>query len=320
MYAQNIFTNLEIDLAWQASLASSAVSATQDVKSAIQACNTATSAKAAAESAALSAQKACETSNTSNPEEDRILRTRASISHSHAIYAAVIQHESFVAKRKAALALAHDVHFWNLYRKREILKTCLDVAKTQKEAAAKAVESWELLRMGLFGQSDCHGNISSPVGRERKKIPSNTSPSTTVKSCSRIVPVDHVALTSKNAMPSDPPFAMDNIVDNDFIPPKPSSEQTKESTSIPDRATNEMNTTKENDSDVTSTPQRDNNTSQQQEGDLMTSSMQSLVDGLMTWGFAQGQYDPQDDMSLPTGMAVSIALEETANAVNTPAK
>lgn len=292
---------LNDDLGWQASLASSAVSATQDVKSAIQACNTATSAKAAAESAALSAQKACETSTTSNPEEVRILRTRASISHSHAIYAAVIQHESFVAKRKAALALAHDVHFWNLYRKREILKTCLDVAKAQKEAAGKAVESWELLRMGLFGHDDC---VSSPVARkERKKVP-NISPST-VKSCSKIVPVDHVALAPKHIPPA-PPFATDKNNDNDFAP-KISSKQSKESIPI-DRTTDE----KEN-NDVT--PQRDT-----QEGDLMTSSMQSLVDGLMTWGFAQGQYDPQDDMSLPTGMAVSIALEESANASNTPAK
>merc|ERR1712130_910472 len=44
------------------------------------------------------------------------------------------------------------------------------------------------------------------------------------------------------------------------------------------------------------------------ENDIMTASMQSLVDGLMTWG---GKYDPQDDMSLPSGMAVSIALEES---------
>ena len=41
----------------------------------------------------------------------------------------------------------------------------------------------------------------------------------------------------------------------------------------------------------------------------MTSSMQSLVNGLMTWG---GQYDSEEDFALPTGMAASIALEESA--------
>jgi len=37
--------------------------------------------------------------------------------------------------------------------------------------------------------------------------------------------------------------------------------------------------------------------------------MLSIVDGLMEWG---GQYDQEDDMDLPNGMAVSIALEESA--------
>jgi hypothetical protein len=36
--------------------------------------------------------------------------------------------------------------------------------------------------------------------------------------------------------------------------------------------------------------------------------MQSLVDGLMNWG---GQYDDEEDLALPTGMAASIALEES---------
>jgi len=40
--------------------------------------------------------------------------------------------------------------------------------------------------------------------------------------------------------------------------------------------------------------------------DMMTASMQSLVDGLMNWG---GQYDSSQDLSLPSGMAVTIALE-----------
>jgi hypothetical protein len=44
------------------------------------------------------------------------------------------------------------------------------------------------------------------------------------------------------------------------------------------------------------------------EAEVLTSSMQSLVDGLMNWG---GRYDDDEDLALPTGMAASIALEES---------
>jgi glutaminase len=46
-----------------------------------------------------------------------------------------------------------------------------------------------------------------------------------------------------------------------------------------------------------------------EENEVLTSSMQSLVNGLMNWG---GQYDDEEDFALPTGMAASIALEESA--------
>jgi hypothetical protein len=49
-------------------------------------------------------------------------------------------------------------------------------------------------------------------------------------------------------------------------------------------------------------------TSQEQEDeDPLSASMQSLVDGLMSWG---GQYSAEDDLALPTGMAASIVMEE----------
>ena len=48
--------------------------------------------------------------------------------------------------------------------------------------------------------------------------------------------------------------------------------------------------------------------SSRQEHEEMTNSMQDLVDGLMNWG---DQYDSQEDMSLPNGMAVSMILEES---------
>ena len=46
---------------------------------------------------------------------------------------------------------------------------------------------------------------------------------------------------------------------------------------------------------------------QTQANEVMSGSMQSIVDGLMEWG---DQYDSADDISLPSGMAVSMMLEE----------
>ena len=49
-------------------------------------------------------------------------------------------------------------------------------------------------------------------------------------------------------------------------------------------------------------------TSQETEGeDPLSASMQSLVDGLMSWG---GQFAAEEDITLPSGMAASIVIEE----------
>jgi len=48
--------------------------------------------------------------------------------------------------------------------------------------------------------------------------------------------------------------------------------------------------------------------SSHQQKNGLTSSMQSLVDGLMLWG---GQWDSEDDLSLPHGMAASLVMDES---------
>jgi len=61
---------------------------------------------------------------------------------------------------------------------------------------------------------------------------------------------------------------------------------------------------------------KDNTTKEQDSNRLLshrqinglTDSMQSLVDGLMLWG---GQWDSEDDLSLPRGMAASLAMDES---------
>ena len=61
--------------------------------------------------------------------------------------------------------------------------------------------------------------------------------------------------------------------------------------------------------DNNSTEEPDNGVSfSSQQKNALTDSMQSLVDGLMLWG---GQWDSEDDLSLPRGMAASLAMDES---------
>lgn len=140
-----------VDLSWQTSLASSAVTAAEDVRAAVRASRTASNARATASSAALSAQQACEQGEFASIDDARAAQTRASIAQSHAIHAAVVEHEAKTVKRRATLALAHDVKTWNIHRKREMLQSCIAYARTQHEACRRAVDSWSNLRDGFIG-------------------------------------------------------------------------------------------------------------------------------------------------------------------------
>mmetsp|Transcript_24176 Transcript_24176/g.35812 ORF Transcript_24176/g.35812 Transcript_24176/m.35812 type:complete len:1362 (-) Transcript_24176:2038-6123(-) len=151
--AEECNQTLSEDLSWQSSLASSAVSAAEDVRAAVRASRIATRAKAAAESAAMTAQNICDTKKFSSVDEARAAQTRASIAQGHALHSAVVEHEAMAAKRRAALALAHDVKCWNVHRKREVFRTCRAVAQTQLEASRQAVDAWTQLRHGLLDSS-----------------------------------------------------------------------------------------------------------------------------------------------------------------------
>ena len=85
----------------------------------------------------MAAQTACDSGNFANIEEARAAQTRASIAQSHAIHAAVVDHEAKSVKRRAAVALAHDVKCWNVHRKRELLRSTLAYAKSQHEATRR---------------------------------------------------------------------------------------------------------------------------------------------------------------------------------------
>jgi len=374
--AINVFEESDLsivdDMSWQTALAHSAVSAAEDVRSTVRAARTASNAKAAAIAAADSAQAACEEDTFATMEEARAIQTRASIAKSHAIHAAVVEHEAMTVKRRATMALAHDVKCWNNHRKREVLQMCLAHARSQHEATRRSVDAWSCLRDGFIGstafpstqqrwapkqssESSAKNESASVMDDASGTIYDNSSEDDETDSPRLIVPVEHDLLKLPTAF-SDPVAdveesaesqtpEMPNLIDMDYferqlrepetilplvvaspipeegeelgdsinengslhsnsIVTQASSHGFKANTDLQHTASNAVasTTTATN----TASPTKPNGESDEPEP--MTASMQSLVDGLMTWG---GQYDTEEDMALPMGMAASIVLEES---------
>eukprot|EP00934_Nitzschia_sp_Nitz4_P007807 Nitzschia sp. Nitz4//scaffold121_size67750//53970//57328//NITZ4_006074-RA/size67750-snap-gene-0.43-mRNA-1//-1//CDS//3329534369//7797//frame0 len=335
------------DVSWQTALANSAVSAAEDVRSTVRAAKTASSAKAAATSAAIAAQKSCDTGHFNSVDEARAAQTRASIAKSHAFHAAVVEHEALTAKRRATLALAHDVKCWNAHRKREVLRTALAFAKSQHEATRRAVDAWSCLQNGyveppIFPSAQQHAPPALPspstVTRQFSEDVETTIFSTdTEAETPTIVAVEHELLKpSSKQLVGETEQAFDEPemilplvvaspiqeeeedvadyrtettvanVDLDF----PMLAQADVAISLGD-SVGQDNTS----ADESPSPPFDMSSSRSilpaeegHEGEVLSSSMKSLVDGLMNWG---GQYDNSQDFTLPAGMAASIALEES---------
>lgn len=325
-------------------MAHSAVSAAEDVRSTVRAARTASNAKAAATSAAKVAQAACDKGTFSNIDDARAAQTRASIAQSHAIHAAVVEHEAKTVKRRATLALAHDVKCWNAHRKREILHICLNHAKSQHEATRRAVDAWSCLRDGFIGSTII------PSSQTRRTLHTSRKPKIDLLSEEmevtiygdadanenasgprRIVAVDHDLLKTPSGFRTSTPATRSDIVSvsaplepETCFPLVEASPVPDEDNDISDCVTQEafavsshsrssqsstIVTGSAHAHSVTSSPQQQKGRmmSENDENEVMTSSMQSLVDGLMNWGGV----DVEEDFALPTGMAASIALEES---------
>ena len=127
-----------------------------EVRGAVRASNTASRAKSAAYIAAEKAKKAYEScDHTSSKEKVQHTQSEASKAQSHAIHATVVDHTANIAKKRSAVSLAQDVKSWNLHRKNEMLRTCIQFAKSQQEASRKAADAWESLKEGLIDSTVC---------------------------------------------------------------------------------------------------------------------------------------------------------------------
>jgi len=328
------------DLSWQTSLADAAVSAAEDVRSAIRASRTASNAKAAANSAAMSADNACSQGDFATMEEARAAQTRASIAKSHAIHAAVVDHETKAVKRRATLALAHDVKCWNLHRKSELLKSCLSYARSQHEGTRRAVDAWSSLRDGFIGTPlipSTHDRRVHPPPPPQPSIIEDpiVDPDEAIATIfdspngqPAIVAMEHSLFSSPpsdgsskdegeaelgeseeeaakwgEALMGDGP--MPSQTDPDAFGQK--SADFCDANQILPFATASPIYVEEEEHESPADAAPAPSTSMSEEENL-SSSMQSLVDGLLgAWGDVEGE----DHMALPAGMAASIALEES---------
>jgi hypothetical protein len=336
-------------------LASSAVAAAEDVRKAIRVARTAANARAAASSAALTAQSACERGDFSNLDDVRAAQTRASIAQSHAIHSAVIEHEAKIVKRRATLALANDVETWNIHRKKEMLRACVSFARSQHEAARRAVDAWSTLRDGFIGPP------MNPSVIDRKStaptitlhLPSNSSieatllPKVYVESdevtssffdqTPTIIAVDHNVLsmtesTGYLALPSVKKESetlhlsseRPNTLMNDFM--KRSENAHDDVFHFPFAEASEIT---ECDNDLISfgnyfgdNRKQEGHSYEQRDSSFaeesMGESMQSIVNGIINkWGL--GFESDDDHLALPVGMAASILLEEDQHSFHNPA-
>jgi hypothetical protein len=308
------------DLSWQTALGCSAVTAAEDVRATVRVSRTASSARAAASAAAFSAQTVCERSDFVNLDEARAAQTRASIAQSHAIHAAVVEHEAKVLKRRATLALANDVKTWNIHRKREMLRSCVAYARSQHEATRRNVDAWSTLRDGFIGTPMNPSTVLQTVQK-----PSVETEEVTARICidsPAIVAVDHKVLSKSDspdtfALPSTStdlskssevveyvsqfPFAeAAPIAESDFIADLMTFDSLQDESHISEA---HAGGTSERESSFTD--------------EKMSESMQSIVNGIInSWGV--GLESDDDHLALPAGMAASILLEESHHALANP--
>jgi hypothetical protein len=231
------------------------------------------------------------------------------------------------------MALAHDVKTWNMHRKRETLRSCITFATSQHEASRRAVDAWSSLKNGFLGST------MNPSAVERRPAPAtmlfnvheiSTTPSTILNNkpavepgevtttiyngmedcCTseqRIVVVDHSALLlgsvdggeSSTFNDSDHfslPFAQADLVAsaNDSV----LSGSLFRSMDAPHSRNNNTGGHSLSQHDISA---------HQVQSEILSTSMQSLVDGLMNWG---GGFETEEDFGLTGQMAASFSSKD----------
>lgn len=225
-----------------------------------------------------------------------------------------MDHEAKTVKRRATLALAHDVKCWNVHRKREMLRSCIAYARSQHEATRRAVDAWSSLRDGFIGTTvipsapERKPLAPAVVKKANRSVADPGEMSTTIYEDDAfmdaepsIVAVDHHILTAPTEAPASRSVKPVALPTSDLILPFATAAP------IPEEEEDQPTSPKARTSAISSKDLAGDAVHQEKE--VLSASMQSLVDGLMSWG---GGFEAEEDhFALPAGVAASIALEES---------
>mmetsp|Transcript_10434 Transcript_10434/g.19518 ORF Transcript_10434/g.19518 Transcript_10434/m.19518 type:complete len:1240 (+) Transcript_10434:95-3814(+) len=320
----NSFSSFFEDMIWLGSLASSAHNSAKDVCGSILAAKTAARAKHTAHLAvknAIAEEEMLDGDAEASASHDKVQKCKM-----QELHAAVIEHEASLAKRHSVVSLAHDVKYWNVRRKQELLSACINVVKEQKSAAVKSLIAWNHLKDGLLdapdvfvtnknvdspdvssfvAKSDCNKNESekdlNPIVIEGANENIEAMDSADTNELAYGLYSDYViddpsqsGRQSFNNVPSlfnmAPQSPLDEAEDKSiFDDALSSSTKLSDVGSVSHTATETCTT--DGDENI-----RDVNLHIEEtdgDNDKMTDSMQSLVDGLLTWG--GGNWETEDD-------------------------
>lgn len=139
------------------------MAAADEVHDAVKASRTASRAKKAAENAAMRAHQMSETASFATAEEAQQAQSYSSSLRGQAIHAAVVEYEALTAKRQAAMSLARDVKCWNVHRKKQLIRSCCEFIKQNRNVARESKRAWEGLRNGLLESSSISMIVNSSV-------------------------------------------------------------------------------------------------------------------------------------------------------------
>ena len=283
----------------------------------MRASHTATRAKSAAYVAAEKAKKTYESCDQSSSKEKiQYTQSEASKAQSHAIHATVVEYEANIAKKRSAVSLAQDVKSWNVHRKKDILRTCIEFARSQQEASRKAIDAWESLREGLIESSTTFvpdvslwtnpTPATSKVGvgdtLENSTIAhsgcssdweTGVEPSNSMSSNIQGFASDDFSSSLKQSQQSE-----DTSADNVYCLKPPNIEE--DYFSYQSIVSGDDDGEKEDDdstSSKSSVNEDDDESKELKKGDPMSTSMQSLIDGLMSWGEQENTDDQQQTIS-----------------------
>lgn len=333
------FSSFFEDMIWLASLASSAYNSSKDVCRSILAAKTASRAKYTAHLAvknAIAEEETLDKGAEASASYEKVQKCKL-----QELHAAVIDHEANSAKRHSVVSLANDVKYWNVRRKHELLSACIKVAKEQRSAVEKSLIAWNHLKDGILDSPDAFVTIkcidSSHVNSSEGKLECNrndneqtlgqkikgqmterldTMDSSETNECSYSFYCNYVIDDASRNDQGHGNYVLSHLDNGNRV-----SLDEGEDKSIFDDALSSSAKLSDVDSVGRSTTEacamdndddnhRFGETESKGDGDNMTDSMQSLVDGLLTWG--GGNWETEDDFELPVsvGMAKCLAAEQ----------